>query len=149
MARSQHNAQRVEEGFTAKSVSQALQSGRQHEGKTPHVRSDASESLWTVIDRIHRGHIGEQRLRCANVAGGFLSSNVLLARLEGQAVRWLALGIFGNADQTARHLAFERVARGEKGGVRTAVAERHAETLGASQGHIRAKLTGWGEQGEA
>ncbi len=62
--------------------------------------------------------------------------------------RGLAARIFGHADDAAGHLAFECVARGEERRVRSAVAERHAETLRAADGDVRAEFAGRLEQRE-
>ena len=48
--------------------------------------------------------------------------------------------VFGDADEAARQVAFELVFHREVGGVRPAVAERHAETLRAADGHVRAEF---------
>ena len=60
----------------------------------------------------------------------------------------LALGILGDADEAAGHLAFERVARGEERRVRPAEAQRHAEALGVADGDIRAEFAGRLQQRE-
>ena len=65
-------------------------------------------------------------------------------RRAGRAAR-----IFGDADDAAGHLAFESVARGEERGVRSAVTQRHAETLGAADGDVRAEFAGRFEQSQA
>ena len=46
----------------------------------------------------------------------------------------------------AGEVAFELIACGKKCGVRTAEAEGHAKTLGASDGDVRAKFAGWPQQ---
>ncbi len=51
-----------------------------------------------------------------------------------------ALGVLGDADQPARHLALERVPGGEKGGVRAAESQRHAEALGRAHRDVRAEF---------
>ncbi len=58
------------------------------------------------------------------------------ARGEGRA----AARIFGNADEPAGHVAFEFIARGEERRVRSAVAQRHAKSLRAADGNVRAKF---------
>ena len=87
-----------------------------------------------------RGHVRQQRLRGADVAGGLFAADVLLARAERQAQRGFAARILGDADDAAGHLAFEFVARGEKRRVRPAVAQRHAKPLRAADGDVRAKF---------
>src|SRR5258708_5424878 len=100
---------------------------------------DLLQSFRPVIARIKRSHVREQRLRRANVARGFFAADVLLARAKRKAQRGFAASILGHADDAAGHLAFEFVARGEKRGMRSAVAERHAETLRTADGDVRAE----------
>jgi hypothetical protein len=73
---------------------------------------------------------------------------VLLAGAEGEAHGGIALGILGNADETAGHLAFEGVFRGEETGVRSAETEGDAEALRRTDGDIGAKFAGRAEERE-
>ena len=70
----------------------------------------------------------------------------MLASLERKAQGRPASRIFGDADDAARHVAFESVACGEECGVRSAVADRDTETLGAADGDVRAEFAGRLEQ---
>jgi hypothetical protein len=79
--------------------------------------------------RVHRRDVGQERLRGTDVRGRLLAPDVLLARLQRHAVSLAAAGIDGNADDPSGRLADERLAGGEEGRMRTAIAERHAETL--------------------
>ena len=87
-----------------------------------------------------RRHVRQQRLRGADVAGGLFAADVLLAGLQGQAQRGPATRVLGDAHDAAGHVAFEGVAGGEERGVRSAVAQRHAKTLGAADGDVRAEF---------
>jgi len=73
---------------------------------------------------------------------------VLLAGAEGEAHGGVAVGVFGNADEAAGHLALEGVLGGEKAGVRAAETERDAEALGGTDGDIGAEFAGRAEEGE-
>src|SRR5206468_2485527 len=75
-----------------------------------------------------------------DVARRLLPPDVLLARLEGHAVRDAPVGILRDADQPARHLALVLVLGGEEGGMRPAVAHRHPEALRRAEGDVRADL---------
>src|SRR5476651_883577 len=103
---------------------------------------DFLQAVRAVIARVKRRHVREQRLRSADVTGGFFATDVLLARAERKAQCGLAARILGHADDAAGHLAFEFIARGEERGVRSAVAERHAEALRAADRDVRTKFAG-------
>ncbi len=99
---------------------------------------DAFEARRAVPDRIHAGHVGEQHLRGADVRIGLLAADVLLARLQGHAQGRLATGILRHADDAAGHRALVLVQAGEEGGVRAAVAHRHAKALAGTEGDVGA-----------
>ena len=89
-----------------------------------HAARDALEALRAVVDRVHRGHHGEQHLRRADVGGRLLAADVLLARLQREAVGGIALRVDRHADEAPRHAALELVLRREVARVRAAVAHR-------------------------
>ena len=94
-----------------------------------------------VMDGIKRGHHSQQHLGRTNIARGFVASDVLLAGLQGQPKRWLAISIARLADNPARHLAAKRIAGGKKGGMGTATAHGHSKTLGAANSDVGTQLT--------
>ncbi len=109
---------------------------------------DGPQPFGAVVDGVHAGHDGEQHLRGADVAGGLLTADVLLAGLQGEAVGLVAVGVDGDADQAARQAAGELLVHRHVAGVRSAEAHRHAEALGGAHRDVRAQLAGRGEQGE-
>ena len=82
-----------------------------------------------MVDRIHARHHRRQHLRGADVGGGLLAADVLLAGLEGEPIGGPALGIDAHAHKAARHRALHRIAAGEKSGVGSAAPHRHPEPL--------------------
>ena len=74
---------------------------------------DLLQALRAVVAGIHGRHAGQQRLGRADVAGGLLAANVLLAGLQRKPQGRAAARILGDADDAAWHMAFESVARGE------------------------------------
>jgi hypothetical protein len=98
------------------------------------------------MDGIKRSHHSQQHLGGTNVARGFVASDVLLAGLQGQPKRWLAISIARLADNPARNLAAKRIAGGKKRGMGTAPAHRHTKTLGAANGDVGTELTNRCEQ---
>ncbi len=78
---------------------------------------------------IHRGHIGQQCLRRADIGSCLFALDVLLARLQRHAQRTVAGGIYRNADDAARNGALEIIFRGKEGRVRPAKAQRYAKAL--------------------
>jgi hypothetical protein len=73
---------------------------------------------------------------------------VLLARLQREAVGGLAVRVDAHADQAARQRALERIAAGQVGGVRAAVAQRHAEALRGAADDVGVPFAGRREQRE-
>jgi hypothetical protein len=101
-----------------------------------------------VVNGIHRGHHSEEHLGRADVARRFVAADVLLAGLEREAIRRVAVRVFGNADEPARHEPLVGVASGHEGSVRSAEAERHTEALGISHGDVGTELTRRSEEGQ-
>lgn len=94
-----------------------------------------------MINCVHGGHVGEQSLGSANVAGRLFTTNVLLPSLERQTVSLLAIGILGDSDKTSRHPALVFVAASKKGGMGTAVTHGNTEALGAADGNVDAEFS--------
>ena len=140
------DGERIEERVVDHGEAELFQSRRENAGQAVHARGDGREPVGAVVDRIHRRDDGKQHLCGADVRGRLLAPDVLLARLQGEPVRRLAVGVYGHADQAPRKVALELVPRGEKRGVRAAEAHRHAEALGRTDNYIRAPFTRWGEQ---
>ena len=111
-------------------------------------RAIARRPSGPVVDRVHRGHDREQHLRGADVARGLVAADVLLAGLERQAVGRPALGVLRDADEPPGQVPLVLVLRGEEGGVRPAVAHRHAEALGRAERHVRPELPRRAQEGQ-
>ncbi len=137
------------EKFVAGDVETGLQQlARQPDSSAMHAQGDFFQPLRPVIHGIHGGHDGEQHLCGADVAGGLLTADVLLARLQGEAAGGVAGGVFGHTDEAAGQAAFESVFDRHEGGVRTAKTERHAEALAVPHTDVRAELSRRAQQGE-
>ena len=93
-----------------------------------------------MIDGVHRRHDREQHLRRADVARGFLAADVLLARLQREAIGGPAGGSFETPTRRPGIWRLNCIARREERRVRSAVAERHAEALRAADGDVRAEF---------
>jgi hypothetical protein len=85
-----------------------------------------------VIHGVHRRHHREQHLRGADVRGRLLAADVLLARLQREAVGGLPCASTVHADEAPGHAALQLVAHRHVAGVRAAEAHRHAEALRAA-----------------
>ena len=99
-----------------------------------------------MVDRVHAGDHRRQHLRRADVRRRLLAPDVLLARLQREAVGRVAVRVDADADQAAGQRALELVAAGEVGGVRAAVAHRHAEALRVADDDVGAELAGRHQQ---
>ncbi len=109
---------------------------------------DRPQSVGAVVHGVHTGHHGEQHLGGADVAGGLLAADVLLAGLQGQPVGLVPVRVHGDAHQAAGEAACELLTYGHEAGVRSAEAHRDAETLRGADRDVRAQVAGRGEQGE-
>ena len=101
-------------------------------------QGDLTESLWAVVAGIECREDRKEGLGCADVRGGFFSTDVLLAGLKRQAISSIAMAVDRLADQAPGDRPFERVAGGKKSGVWTAEPQRDAEALRGPNGHIGA-----------
>ena len=104
------------------SVTELLEAVGQAAGEIVHPARDPAQAVGPVINRIHRGHDGEQDLGRADVARRLVAPDVLLARLQREAIGRPAGGIVRDADEASRHVALVLVAGGEISGVRSAEA---------------------------
>ena len=105
-----------------------------------HAPRDRRQPGRAVVDRVHPGDHREQHLRRADVRRRLLAADVLLARLQREAVRGAAVRIDGDPDEAAGHRALELVPRREVTGMRAAVAHRHAESLRRADDDVGAPL---------
>ena len=96
-----------------------------------------------MVDRVHGGDVGEQRLRSADVAGRLVPPDVLLPRLQRQPetvvtlqqifllhysnISPLHLDVLGDPDHPAWHVPHVRRLGGEEASVGAAVAKRDSE----------------------
>mmetsp|Transcript_26413 Transcript_26413/g.67196 ORF Transcript_26413/g.67196 Transcript_26413/m.67196 type:complete len:1036 (+) Transcript_26413:699-3806(+) len=138
----------VEEGRGGGAVAQLLGARRQHAREAVDTRRDGLEALGAVVHRVQRRHVGQQRLRGADVGGRLVAADVLLARLHRHAQRGLALRVDGHADDAAGHHALVLVVARQKRGVRAAVAQRHAKALRGANHDVGAPLAGGRQAGE-
>ena len=120
---------RVEEMGGRHDVAQPLETRLKDRRQPMHAPRDGRQARRAVIDRVHARDHGEQHLRRADVRRRLLAADVLLARLQCEAVRRTSVRVDGDADEAAGHRALEVVARREVARVRAAIADRHAEAL--------------------
>src|SRR5207248_5053467 len=120
---------RVEERVVDQFDAELAQPGREECREPMHVLRDGLDPTRPVIDGVHRGDDGEQRLRGADVARRLLAADVLLAGLQRHPERALSLRVHRDADDASGHVPHVLLAAGEVGGVRSAIAERHTEAL--------------------
>lgn len=138
----------VEEGVVDDLDAGLAQALGEHDGVAVDAAADPAQPLGAVVDGVHPGDHREQHLRGADVAGGLLAADVLLAGLQREAVGGAAVGVLGDAHQAAGHLPLQAVTDRHVGGVRAAEAHRHAEPLGGADRDVGAHLAGGGQHGE-
>lgn len=138
--------ERVEEKGVEHLVAAGAQTGRQHERHVVDLERDVAEPGRPVVHGVHGGHVGEQRLGRADVGGGLIPADVLLAGLQREAVGVAAVGVPRDADHAAGHEPHQRLAAREEAGVRAAVAHGHAHALRRAHGDVRAHVGGRPQQ---
>ena len=83
----------VEERLAAELVAHAAQAIGEHRREAMHALRDPPQSFRPVVHRVHAGHHGQQYLGRADVARRLVTADVLLARLQGQPVGRLPVGV--------------------------------------------------------
>ena len=96
------HADRVEEGVVHELEAAVAQPAREDRGQPVDALRDQLEPLAAVVDGVHRGHHRQQHLRRADVGGRLLAADVLLARLQREPQRRVAVGVDREADEAAR-----------------------------------------------
>jgi hypothetical protein len=120
---------RVEEVALRHPESELLEPQLRKRREPVNASRDARESLRAVIDRIHGGHDRQQHLCGADIGSRLLAPDVLLARLQREAIGGLALGVHRHAHQAPGHAALQLVPRGHVARMRAAETHGHAEAL--------------------
>ena len=124
----------------ATAIGQAQSQGRQAllELRAQHHQSpgDPRQPLRTVMDGIEGRHHCQQHLRRADVAGGLVTADVLLAGLQRQPQGRTPFSVAGLTDDATWQLAPIALTGCEKGGVGTTATHRYTETLGAAHGDV-------------
>ena len=134
--------QGVERGLAAHVAAELAQSFGEQRGVRGDALGDPLQAGRAVVDRVHARDHRRQDLRRADVRRRPLAPDVLLARLQREPVRGLAVRVDADADEPPGQAALVVVAAGEVAGVRAAAAHRHAEALGRSAGDVGAELAG-------
>ena len=129
-------------------AAQAGQGFFQNLGENVNPVGDFGEPVRAVIHRIHTGHIGQEGLGGADVGGGLLPADVLLAGLQRHAEGRISQTIERHSDDPPRHLAFESFPGGEKCRMGPTVTHRHSQTLGGTDHHISPHLSRRFQQSE-
>ena len=136
----------VEEDIVLDRKARGAQPIGQHPCAPVDLAGDFCEPFGPVPHGVHRGHDRQQRLGSADVARRFFTTDVLLARLQRHAQSRSSLHVFRHADQATRHRTRVRFLRRHERRVRTAVAHRHTEALGAADDDVGALLARRGDQ---
>ena len=135
------HTQRVKEVCCMQLASHCLQRCRQVCSLRVNTGGNALKSLRAVVNSVHGRSHSQQHLRRAQVAGGLLAPDVLLACLQCQPHGGLPVGIARDTNNAARQVALVILARGHECRMRPAKAQRYAQALRAAHSHIRAPLS--------
>src|SRR6476646_530308 len=119
------NPDSVEEIFVCDPKTKLAQTFREFSSEIVDALGNSAQSLWSVINRIHRGDHSSQDLGSADVAGGFVGPDVLLACLQRQSRGRTSFSVVGDADEPAGKVTFELITCRDVSRVRTAKAKRN------------------------
>src|SRR5437762_11576913 len=97
-ARFDFDADRVEKVLMHNCKTKSAQTLCELAGQAMNAFGDRAKTVRSMINGVHRSNDREQHLRRANIAGSFIAPNMLLPRLQCEAVSWLALSIMRDAD---------------------------------------------------
>ena len=103
---------------------------------------DGSQPLGAMVDRIGRGHHGEEDLGGADIARRFLPADVLFAGLQCQPHCRLPVRIDRYAHQSSWKAAFQGIATRHERCVRAAKTQRYPQTLGTAHCDVGTPLSG-------
>ncbi len=142
------HAQGVEEGLAPHGIAEMAQPLGQRRRQGVHPAGDRLQPLGAVVDGVHARHHGEEHLGRADVAGGLLAADVLLAGLHRHAQGGLAPAVARDADDPPRNLALVLLAGGEERRVRPAVAHGDAEPLRRADRDVGAEFARRPQQGQ-
>ena len=146
--------QGVQAGRQLGGVPQGVQPAAQQLPQQHQATGDRREAIGTVVHRVEAGHHRQQNLGGADVAGGLVPADVLLAGLQGQAQRRMALGIHRLPHQAPWDLALVGWGGREEGRMGSAKTQGDPQALGAAHrnldpqfGHRRHQHLGHGIDG--
>ena len=106
-----------------------------------YAMGDTLESVRTVVDTVHRCHVGKKCLRSADVRCCFVATDVLLACLQRHAKSKIALCIDAHSDDTSWHHALVRLTGSHKRSVGSTIPKWHTKALRTTHRNIGAELT--------
>ena len=138
------NMEGIEIGRMDDREAESFNSCREPLGVLMDTQSDLVKAFGAVMDGVHRGESGKEGLGGADVTGGTVPTDMLLASLEGQAIGGTTCGIFRDTDQATGKKALVGDAGGKVGGVGSPKTDGDAESLGAANGDIGAQFAGGG-----
>ena len=139
----------VEKGCRGDGEAACSQGVGQSDRAPVHLGGDPTQPGWAMPDGVHAGHDGKQHLGGADVGGGTVASDVLLAGLQGQPIGRVAVRIDRGAHQTTGNLTFQAFAYGHETGARTTEPHRYPEPLRGTDGDISSQITRSTHHGQA
>eukprot|EP00906_Rhabdomonas_costata_P034222 RCo048178 len=131
----------VKEDLAHHRVAASPQTLRKCLSKSVDLSGNALEALRPVVHRVHRGHVGQQGLGGADIAGGLLPLDVLLSGLQSHTEGRVALSVAADPNDPAGDQPLQRVRTGQKGGMGPTKSRRHPKALSRAHREVRAEFT--------
>ena len=136
------DVERIEEVLVRELVAQRREgAGGVAGGRVGRLGSTA-QAFGAVVDAVEAHHRGHQRRGGADVRGGALALDMLLAHLQRHAQGAVAQPVNRDADDAAGHLTFVGLARGHVARVRAAEAHGRAQALRRTDADVGAPFAG-------
>ena len=140
-------ANSVEERVRANFISESPKASRDKRfGQRVHALRNLLQPMRPVIHRVHPGHDRQQRLGGADVAGGFIAADVLLAGLDRHAIGGVALASLDRPINRPGILRAYSVLVARNPACGPAEAQGDAEPLGGADGDVGTEFTGGFDQ---
>ena len=110
--------QRVEPRVVGEFEPACAQARRSDRRESLDAFGDAGQPVTPVPGRVQSGDVGQQHLGGADVRGGLLPPDVLLAGLQCESQRRASLGVDAHSDDAARHRTCSPLVRRQEAGMR-------------------------------
>src|SRR5687768_1440956 len=102
------------------------------------ARRNCAQALGSVINGIHRRHHGKEDLRRADIARGFVASDMLLAGLKCEPICRTSFSVVRHTNEPTGEMTLELIPSGHVRRMRPAEPQWNTKPLGAANCDVSA-----------